>query len=692
MMLPARKQQNFGSALKGGSGKNNNLTIPAREKSCEAVITVYLALVLLIVTGLIFTITESARVSAAKSRLYSITYMAADSVFSSFAEPVFEDYGVMFLWLTESGFENSFTDYVQENLDISALSSLVFTDLYGLSLSDVTLTSTTSPVDNNGEVFAEQVFEYMQYFLAESALETVLDNLSVFEQTDAVSGFMEKISDKQEIFTRVEDTVSDISESIKTAQNADNPSNYLNALSSAVEEYLETEDASAVSDFNSALSSLKISAEALNSSLEEIAEDSDAYYAAAADAADAADALEEELKEETGSLSGEIYETLLSQIEELRQKSADTDYDYFGVAANSTIVSEYSALLSSLDALYERTDGGLNSENAEELLSIVSEYADSFAELDLSALSVNIEASTVQEEDDSFLNTVSALFSSGFLGLVAENVSENEVETEAFPSITAEDETSSDDDESLLEAGYDKAVFCEYVLQHFGCYTQTSSSAALAYETEYIIAGNSSDEENLSSVAMQIALIRGSLNFISILNDSEKTAEAYTLATALVGFTGLPILIKISQLLILSAWAMAEAVADVKTLLSGGKVDTIKSADDWSISISALKNLSGSEISSSPSSDSGLGYEAYLRILLLMKNENALYLRTLDMIQANMCANENENFLISDCITSAELEAGYEIPYLFLSFSFVRSLAGATGSSFEISIPLSCGY
>ena len=663
-----------------------------KKSGPPAVISVYLALILLLVTGLIFTVTESARVSAARARLYSVSYMAADSVFSSFAEPVFEDYGVMFLWMNETDIENSFSDYAEKNLEYSDLSLLIFTDLYRMSLKEVNISSITQPADNGGGVFAEQVFEYMDYFLAENALDSVLDGLSVFEQTDAVSNFMEKISEQQETFTKVEEAVSKINETTEAAKSAENPSDYLDEMLEALEDYTETGSSSSATDFSSAFSSLKSSASVLSEYLTKIDEESDEYYECAENAMEATDQLESDLENEIENLSGDIYETLKEQIEELRQKSADTDYDYFGVSANNETAEKYSQMLSSLDSLYSSLSEELSSENAESYKTLVSEYAAVFESLDPDALNINLDSETTEKEDGSFLSSVSDLFTDGFLSLVAGEISENEIETDSLPSLTSGNTTEdTDESESFPESAGDRAVFCEYVLQHFGNYTDTNSSAALSYEVEYIIAGKVSDKENLSAVVTDIALIRASLNFVSLLKDSEKKSEAYTLAAAIVGFTGLPVLITVCQLFILSIWAMAEGISDVKTLLEGGKVETIKSSDSWNISISSLKNFTKSDISAS-SSDSGLGYESYLRILLLLKNENILYLRTLDMIQANMCANENENFLISDCVTAVVLDAEYEVPYLFLSFGFARSLSNAEGSAYEISVSVNYEY
>ena len=42
---------------------------------------------------------------------------------------------------------------------------------------------------------------------------------------------------------------------------------------------------------------------------------------------------------------------------------------------------------------------------------------------------------------------------------------------------------------------------------------------------------------------------------------------------------------------ILLAWAYGEAIMDIRTLISGGKVPLVKNAEDWKLSLSGLMQL-----------------------------------------------------------------------------------------------------
>ena len=409
--------------------------------------------------------------------------------------------------------------------------------------------------------------------------------------------------------------------------------------------------------------------------MEKIERSSDDYYINVEDAKEAVSKLENELTISREDYDDEVYGIVSEQLEDIRQKSADTDFDYYLVGSNLDTTGYYMEKLDSIDALAEMTREPLTSENADSYKAIIDEYRSEFSDFSLDSLGVNLDSDEVEKEDGSFLSRISEIAENGLLGFIAGDVSEKEIKTAALPSVTDTGGEPEDSGTDLLSATADKALFGEYILGHFGNCADSADDTALEYETEYIIAGRSSDKSNLSAVVADIAAIRTGCNLISILKSPGKKAETYALATSLVGFTGMPVVIKVFQIVIMAAWALAESVADVKALIEGHKVRTIKDDSDWYLSLAGIKNF-GSDALSPSGSETGLSYESYLRLLLLMQNTNTQYFRTMDMIQANMCLSENEDFRIDECMTGAEVGAEYSAPQLFVSFPFVRNVAG----------------
>ena len=654
-----------------------------KQLRADGSITIYLMLTIVIVLVLICTLVESGRVSAVSANVRSLAYMGMDSIFSEFAEPVFEEYGIMVLWKSEEEFVSEFSEYVNENLDVSDLSYQADADLYGISLTGNYLVSSSMVTDDSGLLFADQVYEYMEYYMLKSAAEALLEELDIFDQGDIVSDFMDTLSDCSEVFTEVEEKVSAVKEAIEKIQSiSDDPLSLLDELYNTASGF--SEEDGVYSEFSSVLTQLKNVKSSLESALEDIQEYTDEYYESADEAKEAAALLEESLASKADDLDEEIYESLKEQINELAQKSADTDADYYEVGANAETVQEYIDKLESLEGLFERLSDGLSEDNALEYADAISEYQEIFSSFDLNELGVNFDTSAVETQDSSILSYISNLVDQGVLAYVMDDISEKTIETDELPSVTA-DSSSEDEEETIAQAAANKVIFGQYVLGHFGNAVSVKDDTALDYEVEYILGGKDSDVENMKVVVGKIVALRSSLNFISILQDSAKKEEAYALATAMVGFTGMPLLITAFQILILTAWAMAEAVTDVKALLDGEKVPTIKSSSEWNLSIEGFKNFTGKDIETI-SYESGLDYEDYLRVLLTMQGKQKQYYRTMDVIQINMCLNENEDFKMADCAVSAQMSATFTASRLFTAFSWADSALETTQSGWSFTI------
>ncbi len=686
-----------------------------KRKEWKASITIYLALMLVLVMALICTLVESGRVSTINSKLRSITYMSADSCFAEFAEPLFSQYGVMFLWNDESEFTEKFNGYVTQNLTLAGTAARNDLSLYQVNYEGSELVDIIWATDEQGEIFADQVVEYMKFRMTQTVIEKILSDIGIFEQSDQISEFMDQIQEYRELFVDVENSVSSIKDKIDKAKNlANNPKNILKELKASIDEYEKDGDEKHVWDFSSGISELNQTKRELTECLEDINEETEKYYLSVGKAKVAVDELEAELKEKETIYDKEVYEVVEEEIKDIKAKSGDTDADYYHVYENANITNEYLQELNQLDFLITDGQAGLTLENAEALKSELTAYEELFDDFNLDNLGVNFENIAVESESDDFLDVITDIFEDGVLKFIAGEISDKEVDTSDFPSKTVgktaadkgeaenykesvggegeeaesfkEFDTGEDDDkESLIDVGIEKGLFCEYVIEMFGNKLESKENTALEYETEYIIAGKKNDKANLEAVINKIISIRMGLNFISLLKDSTKKAETYELAAAIIGFTGQPLLIKIVQLLIMSAWTMAESMLDVKVLLDGKKIATIKDGDDWNLSLEGLKNFQP-ESMDGKNSEKGLGYEDYLRLLLLMENRTKLYFRTMDMIQANMCKNENEKFRLKDSIQAVDLKAVYDAPRLFVMLPGARGILQLGDGSFGFRI------
>lgn len=205
-----------------------------------------------------------------------------------------------------------------------------------------------------------------------------------------------------------------------------------------------------------------------------------------------------------------------------------------------------------------------------------------------------------------------------------------------------------------LDSVSNELLFGEYLSKKFSTYTNSFHHEALSYEIEYILKGNNSDRENLKEVVKTLIGIREAANVIYLFSDAEKQAEAESMAALIASAAGLPMITEIVKCTLLFAWAFAESVIDVRTLLKGGKVPLIKTPSDWSLSLQNIGEFK-KHINSGKESERGLSYGTYLKILLSLENKNQKVMRCLDVIELNIRKTAgNTSFLIDGCIEYIE--------------------------------------
>lgn len=164
---------------------------------------------------------------------------------------------------------------------------------------------------------------------------------------------------------------------------------------------------------------------------------------------------------------------------------------------------------------------------------------------------------------------------------------------------------------------YDEAgslLVTQYMLEKCGHYGEVREGSALQYEVEYLLFGHLSDEENLEQMTARLVLLRAAADLYAIEDVGSCTAVADGIAAVLAFFPGIPA--EVTRSLILTIWAYAEAIADVRTLYAGGSVPLVKSGSNWQTSWEGLFSSGGG----GSSGGAGLDYDMYLRIFLLGQN------------------------------------------------------------------------
>lgn len=215
------------------------------------------------------------------------------------------------------------------------------------------------------------------------------------------------------------------------------------------------------------------------------------------------------------------------------------------------------------------------------------------------------------------------------------------------------------EEEQLLE----RFLFQEYLLRYMGHYGQEDDQNALRYQIEYLVTEGDSDAENLRTVLKRICAIRETANALYLFSDAEKRGEAELVSELVCDLAMVPELAPVLEAAILLGWAYAESIYDVKTMVSGGRVPLIKSADTWHYS---LGNALSGKLDERENAGNGLSYEDYLRIFMMCTDLNTLTARAMNMVEADIRLTQgNQSFRLDGCYAGVEAYIEIESSYGF---------------------------
>lgn len=249
--------------------------------------------------------------------------------------------------------------------------------------------------------------------------------------------------------------------------------------------------------------------------------------------------------------------------------------------------------------------------------------------------------------------------------------------------------------------GYGMDEFCldSYIQDRFSNYIQETSGwkKTLKYQWEYIAAGRGSDRENLQTVLNRILLIRMPVNFAAIYKDPARKAEAYAAAAAVVGFTGLEPLIRLTQTLILLVWSFVEGLVDIAGLLQARHVPVIKTPSQILTGFSEIFGLSGKVVTKRaekfrPAGKKSFGYGEYLLLFLALTGHSTRLYRIMDLIQWDMKRNGYKDFQLASCVYSLTVSAGVTFPARFFRLPAIRSMLGRDIRDYSYTCEITKGY
>lgn len=418
------------------------------------------------------------------------------------------------------------------------------------------------------------------------------------------------------------------------------------------------------------------------------------------------------LQEQKEELSKDIYEGLEEEVDNLSIYQSGNEHG-FNLPNMLEILKSNGEVLQQAQEYVKASEQALDGEDSEKLVDYLSMAEKALNKYQTQGLTLDYSGVVLMsDEGENPLGAIQALIENGLMGLVIDTsiLSKRELTEKELPSVlqaissVEAHEISFVDFIKSLDIGkkqseiggifqdfdYDisstmtegmndimeHVLFWAYIQEHFDSFTLKEAElkerkpSVLTYEQEYLLVGRDSDQENLSTIISKLIIFRIIMNFTSLLGDKTVMVEARKIATTLVGFTGLPVLVAITQTIIMVLLVFAESLVDTSALLMGKKVPLLKSKIQYRIS--ELVNLNRTGIQSKaiayPDQNKGisLSYQDYLKVFLFIKKKKELSFRSMDLIQENIRIRYEDSFTMSECLYGFDVKTSFDINYKFL--------------------------
>ena len=239
----------------------------------------------------------------------------------------------------------------------------------------------------------------------------------------------------------------------------------------------------------------------------------------------------------------------------------------------------------------------------------------------------------------------------------------------------------------------DRLYMAEYMSRMMRCFGKETENPGPPLsgghlEAEYVLWGKDNDAENLGQSIKRLTELRTGLNLVYLYGDHEKKTQARMLAMEITGALGLTPMAAVMTFFIMSIWALAQAVCDVRDLLEGYRVPFMHTRDSFYINAEKLPEMAAGDFRTCrPQNGEGLGYADYLKIFLFSGLDSEMEFRCMDVMQMNL-QREQPDFRMDRLIRSLELSVEAYGSHLFTAAGHT----GSPGGRYNMSVRTAYSY
>ena len=654
-----------------------------RTISLRAQITVMAAMVFMLVVSFVTTCVDSAAMSGYNTIIKQSCSLSDESVFAAYSNDLLEQFDIFALKKSDIVNEK-ISQYIKENIK---------TYSKDLSLTEASYTGYKYMTDNGGYGVEEQIIKYMKSGGYADVVKNYNSVNNRIKESDAVRRVTEAICSTQ---AAAGESSSVRSLLINTCSDMDEKENEISSMVAECKKNMdelyymyEADDVNILSKYSRKIE--RISGEIHNIS-QDILYQASSYEELRTKSEQSIRECHEKLNFNRSDISDELYHELSEDIDRLYTEYGDADvlseeYIRDSVDNDNSIIENIVGNMQAVQDICMKISEP-DVEKQEYITKIEKIYEDIESEINgfsIKTIVQEYEQYTFRADDYNTsitsLNKIYQILKEGAAGLVIDGeISDKSMDYSDLADTCVSGSYGGD---GISNIDIRQALVSEYIISRYAGYTdyiekngqQTgyiekkdrAVGRLLDYEIEYILCGRQSDKDNLNEVLFKLVLIREGLNLSYLVTDVQKKNECFGLALQLLGYTGNMVLIKAAQYFIMSIWAYAESVMELRELYAGESIATVKNADNWITDINTVisggaaglktslfsyKNKAGKETGSTADYNS-LDYMDYMRILLLIKDRTARNAGIMSAMELVMIALGHENFRMKEYIYEA---------------------------------------
>lgn len=644
-----------------------------RTISLRAQITVMAAMVFMIVVSFVTTCVDSAAMSGYNTIIKQSCSLSDESVFAAYSNDLLEQFDIFALKKSDI-INEKIPQYIKENIK---------TYSKDLSLTEASYTGYKYMTDNGGYGVEEQIIKYMK----SGGYADVVKNYNAvnnhIKESDAVRRVTEAICSTQ---AAAGESSSVMSLLINTCSDMDEKENEISSMVAECKKNMdelyymyEADDVNILSKYSRKIE--RISDEIHNIS-QDILYQASSYEELRTKSEQSIRECHEKLDFNRSDISDELYQELSEDIDRLYTEYGDANvlsegYIRDSVDNDNSIIENIVGNMQAVQDICMKISEH-DVEKQEYITKIEKIYEDIESEINgfsIKTIVQEYEQYTFRADDYNTsitsLNKIYRILKEGAAGLVIDGeISDKTIDYSDLADTCVSGSYGGD---GISNIDIRQALVSEYIISRYAGYTDyiekndRAVGRLLDYEIEYILCGRQSDKDNLNEVLFKLVLIREGLNLSYLVTDVQKKNECFGLALQLLGYTGNMALIKAAQYFIMSIWAYAESVMELRELYAGESIATVKNADNWITDINTVissgaaglktslfsdKNKAGKETGSTAGYNS-LDYMDYMRILLLIKDRTARNAGIMSAMELVMIALGHEDFRMKEYIYEA---------------------------------------